>query len=450
MGAAPPRRSVSAAAVIACSLAVALLGVVIGRANTRAVLPAHLLGHPVVVLPALLDAAAQASLMALARELGAFGSVASAENAYEMRHEDIGEGLAHPANAAGGCDHAFLVPSRDGRRCILPGRVDVGRHYVMTGGVEGRKETHADLVSRAQSFIRYLFAPSAHAVTRELFASAPFLAAARAVCPQRDAAVLDAFQASIIIQVPGQTVPAHLDGVWFAGADRFHVPQWLLAVMAFSGLFRERFVDQVQLVAYFAPPGVGARRGGAFTHWADGAAVATPCTPGSGTAMDGSKTVHAAAVFEPAAAPPRLSKDAANVLSASDDGGWELRSDNATRARWPAAALRYSVVYRARCFASEAARDAFNDAQRAGSGLLDLEGGILAPLKDEAVRRGAAPSRAALDALPRLDLALKLVDAFVAYPKPAALPNYCALPLAFPRARWLARVIATVCPRQTT
>ena len=291
---------------------VLLVGTLIGRMFRPPSIPAHLTGHPVHVLSNLLDSDTQDSLLALARELGTFGSVTGAENTYEMRHEDIGEGIEHPARADGSCAHSFLLPSRDGKRCILPGRVDVGRHYVLTGGIEGRKEQHADLASRAQSFIRYIFAPQDHAVTRKLFNSTPFLKAAKAVCPQRD--TLDTFQASIIIQIPGQTVPAHLDGVWFRGADRFHIPQWLLAVMAFSGLFQENFIDQVQLVAYFAPHGVGERSGGQFTHWSSGRPEAVPCSPGSGSAMDGSKVIHAAAVFQPSAKPPRLNKDDVNEL----------------------------------------------------------------------------------------------------------------------------------------
>ena len=437
------------------SALVLLVGLLLGSALRAASIPAHLTQHEVLVMPSLLDADTQAGLMSLARELGTFGSVTGAENTYEMRHEDIGEGSENPAREDGSCAHPFLLPSRDGKRCILPGRVDVGRHYVLTGGIEGRKEQHTDLVSRAQSFIRYLFSPQDHAVTRALFNSTPFVSAARAVCPQRDSAVLDTFQASIIIQVPGQTVPAHIDGVWFRGADRFHVPQWLLAVMAFSGLFRDRFIDQVQIVAYFAPRHVGERSGGHFTQWTSGRPEAVPCSPGSGNAMDGSKVIHAAAVFQPSASPPRLNKDDVNALVFVDEsdsgeagGKWELRTNGVARGRWSPEDLRYSVVYRARCFPSEAARDAFNSAQRAGEGLLDLETQIIDPLKEELVRRGAASSRSVLDALPRLDLALKLLD-FVVYPTPDVFfpVNYCALSLKVP---WLQRVVDFLCPLRST
>jgi hypothetical protein len=47
--------------------------------------------------------------------------------------------------------------------------------------------------------------------------------------------------------VPGQTVAMHLDAPYFWGASRVSVPQWLLVSMVFSGLFQDKFVDQVQV-----------------------------------------------------------------------------------------------------------------------------------------------------------------------------------------------------------
>ena len=52
------------------------------------------------------------------------------------------------------------------------------------------------------------------------------------------------------MQLPWQTVAAHVDGAYFWGATRFQLPQWLLAAMVFSGRFADRFVNQVQVVAY--------------------------------------------------------------------------------------------------------------------------------------------------------------------------------------------------------
>ena len=419
-------------------------------------LPEHLLGHAVRAFPSLLPPRTRAALRAATRAFGELPGVSSAEAGYAMVHEHIGEGLDHPAApGGGGCAHAFLVPSSDGRACVLPGRIDVGRHYIATGGFEALKEQHAQLINRAQTFIRYVFDPLAHPVLASLFADAGFVAAARSVCPAGKP-VLDPFQTTLIAQVPGQTVPAHLDGVWFRGASRFTVPQWLLAVMQFSGLFAGRFVDQVQLVAYFHEwEDAGGARGGAFAHWSarDGSAAVLAPQPGSGTAMDGSKTVHAATLFEPGVAAPSLEKSQRHALIFNaTDATWALFSDGAPRGAayaWTEQQLRFSVVYRARCFGSEAERAAFAAALAAGEGVMDLEADILLPLMREAVRRRAAPSLESLQALPRLELGLKLLDVFVKYPAPphAWLPfNYCALPRLCPDLWMLARVVDWLCP----
>ena len=442
------------------AVAAAYLLILCSPSSSSSSLPAHLLAHPVRTFPALLSARTRAELMTLTRSLGELPGVTSAESGYAMTHEHIGEGLEHAALPDGTCAHPFLVPSADGRLCILPGRIDVGRHYVATGGHEALREQHSQLLDRVQSFIRYIFNPLEHAVTARLFADEAFLAAARSVCPA-DKRVLDPFQTTLIAQLPGQTVPAHLDGVWFQGASRFHVPQWLLAVMAFSGLFAERLVDQVQLVSYYHDwADSGGARGGAFVHWSarDGSVAALAPQPGSGSAMDGSKTVHAATLFEPGAAAPRLDKNQRHALvynaTAAAAAAWQLVSGGQSRGAahaWSEQQLRFSVVYRARCFRSERERADFAAALAAREGLMDLERDILLPLMREAARRRAAPSLEALQALPRLELAIKLLDVFVHYPTPAAPPwrlpfNYCALPRLFPGSRALAAAIDWLCP----
>jgi hypothetical protein len=47
----------------------------------------------------------------------------------------------------------------------------------------------------------------------------------------------------------------HLDAPYFWGASRVSVPQWLLVSMVFSGLFQDKFVDQVQVL--WLPPALG-------------------------------------------------------------------------------------------------------------------------------------------------------------------------------------------------
>ena len=40
------------------------------------------------------------------------------------------------------CDHPYLTPSKNGTMCVLPGRIDVGRHLILTGGARGLREPY--------------------------------------------------------------------------------------------------------------------------------------------------------------------------------------------------------------------------------------------------------------------------------------------------------------------
>jgi hypothetical protein len=133
--------------------------------------------------------------------------------------------------------------------------------------------------------------------------------------------------------------------------------------------------------------------------------------------------------------------------------------------------LRFSIVYRARCFSSEEERARYGAqlqrGRRPGSaagavenaapadevgeeedssssssssdGMLPLES-ILDRLIVDMVARGRARDRTALDAIPRLDLALALMGEYIRYPLPTAaaalLPwNYCVASKVLPA--WL-------------
>jgi hypothetical protein len=211
------------------------------------IIPNHLLGHEVKFFPTLLSNETRTDLMKLAQDLGAYPSVMNTESFYKMNHEHIGEG--EPIRPDGKCDHFLLMPSQDKTQCILPGRADVGKWYMSTGGTEGLKEQYEDLISRLNSFMFMILKPEENPTTLKLFNDENFIESAKSVCP-KDKQILDPFQTNIIVQVPGQTVATHVDGVYFKGATRFHVPQWLLAVMKFSGLFEDKFVHQIQVVAY--------------------------------------------------------------------------------------------------------------------------------------------------------------------------------------------------------
>jgi hypothetical protein len=471
----PSARTLAAAVVL---LAVAA-PILLKRLLRGPLPPPHLLGHPLLYEPGLVPPEVADALLERAKALRDFPTNVNDLSFYKTRHEHIGEAIP---SVNGSCAHPFLTPSIDRTLCVLPGRIDVGRAYVLSGGVEGLKESHPLLVTRVQSFGRYHFDLSSIPETAQLFSTPSFQRLAASVCPPH-ARVLDPFQFNFIAQVPGQTVAAHIDAPYFFGADRFHVPQWLLAVMVFSGLFQDRFVDQVQVVAYIhrweeeGEDKEGAGRAGQFVYWDDASGVpkSVPPSPLSGSGVDGSKVVHAAAVYRPDVRPPILDKSKPNVLrfvpddsSKGEDGGqgegdsqvgagggtegsWRLFSGDDLVRAYNTSDLRFSVVYRARCFESEERKAAFA-AQRRGD---EREGGDMLPLdvildtlKDDLVRRGraGAGSRAQLDALPRLDLALRLLDEYIRYPRShtAAVPvNYCAAKLVLPA--WAGRLLDLVC-----
>ena len=120
---------------------------------------------------------------------------------------------------------------------------------MLTGGALGLREKYDTIISRVQSFGAYHFNINSYAVVSRLFQvilelpviskpthlrrkisiwilchtivpvtytcctqDAKFVAAARKVCPAAKQH-LDPFQFNFIIQVPGQTVAMHIDGV---------------------------------------------------------------------------------------------------------------------------------------------------------------------------------------------------------------------------------------------
>jgi hypothetical protein len=378
---------------------------------------------------------------------------------YKTLHEHVGE--ARPM-VGGRCTDPLMVPNQNRSECVLAGRIDIGRHFILSGGPTlGLRESYESLVSRVQSFGRYMFDLSQFPEVRDLFDQPNFLALARRVCPA-DKQYLDPFQFNFILQLPGQTVAAHIDGVYFWGATRFQFPQWLLAAMVFSGRFKERFVDQVQVVAYLHDWDPSSRiKAGEFIHWAepaDGGASSSstgsagvaadddvpvksaifPPTPLAGSAIDGSKLVHAAEIYlgsETSPELPFIDKSKQNALvyeGPSDKGGWVLRSGDSDLQRYDTDDIRTSVVYRARCFkdSEEAAKYNGNGGPEAELMVLDE---VLRTLCDELVRRGALTSVDAGMRMDRRALSIKIIDTFIKYPLPArdvrVVPyNYCALP----------------------
>ena len=290
------------------------------------------------------------------------------------------------------------------------------------------------MISRIQSFGRYNFDFSQYDVVQELFRDPKFVKMAQDVCP-KNKQHLDAFQFNFIIQVPGQTVAAHIDGAYFWGATRFQFPQWLLAAMVYSGLWQDQFVDQVQIVAYYHDwSEVDIKDvGGRFFYWnqSDGKSFSIPPTSLAGSAVDGSKTVHAASVYRPDVSAPHLNKDHTNILEFVEGETWLLRASIGTSEErnytYHTRDLRMSVVYRARCFENEDRAELFQG--RGGPELLDLDS-ILKIFAKDLTQRGKLSHEDDIEHMPRLDLAMLIIKTYIQYPfsRISWFPfNFCAL-----------------------
>jgi len=400
----------------------------------RNLIPSHMLGHNVVDRPHFFSPDTTLALLDFVRS---FQTIPSSQRDAEFTkpsREDIGEATDMP------CTNPFLLPNRNRTKCVFPGRIDVGRHYIRSGGSEGAKETYETATSRLQSFLLYLFDWEKYKITKTLLEDAAFIELGKSVCPS-PTDVLDPFQLNLIAQVPGQTVATHIDGAYFWGATRFDFPQWLLAAMVFSGLFEKSFIHQVQIVGYFHQ-WEDSTRGGDFLFWntsSDKPLLARP-TSRSANAVDGSKTVHSAGVYMAGERPPLMPPTSLNDLVYNGDGTWSITSDGKVLRTYSEDMLRFSVVYRARCFPNEAERARYHAQTK--SDVMSLES-ILSVFQRDLKERGI---RSDFEGISPYDMGILILDTYITYPysPTAILPyNYCALPRLMP---WTAWLLSPICP----
>lgn len=424
-------------------------------------IPEHLLNHPVFVKENLIPPSIGEELIDLIKAIGedqykGFPTNAADTLFYKTEHDHVGEAV--PLTSTGRCDHPYLIPNNDRTLCTLAGRIDIGRHLILTGGARGLREPYEKIISRVQSFGVYHFDLSSYDVVNKLFENPSFVDVAKKVCPA-DKQFLDPFQFNFIIQVPGQTVSTHVDGVYFWGASRFQFPQWLLAAMKFSGFWEDLFIHQVQVVGYlhrWKPKDSGANNfenddDGSFVYW-DTSAVEPKVVrpfPLSGSVVDGSKTAHAASVYRMSADIPYIDKSKRHWLrKAKREDRWTLSNqvDGILR-NYTYNDLRISMVYRGRCFKDQAEVDRFRSqlhGKDGEDGRIPLDDVLNTFLKD-LIKKGQIPKGSSLASLDRLNLALKIIDTYIKYPLPAGplVPwNYCALPRIMP---WLGGVMSMVC-----
>jgi len=173
-----------------------------------------------------------------------------------------------------------------------------------------------------------------------------FIRAARAL-HDREVVVPAIVYANVML--PGQELAVHTDVPEFRGLDRKVVPQWFLVAMHHSGLFDDYRLPIATAVAYF-----GETHGGDLVYWPDGIAAAPQrfaTRHNTAIVLDTDSVFHGVAPTDARAPLPPL--PLGTTLTRAGDH-WELRHESGeVYAQYDWFALRFSVSWKAYCFADE-------------------------------------------------------------------------------------------------
>ncbi len=290
----------------------------------------------------------------------------------------------------------------------LAQRHDAVMNFIESGGRFGRRESLQVLAARTNYFREtYAYGERVMIDGIEPFLRHPgFVDAARAV---HGRPVIEPAIVYANILIPGQELAVHTDVPEFRGANRKRFPQWLMVVMHHSGLFDDWRMPIVTGVAWF-----GCCRGGAFAFYpagAEGPPVALPARHNTAILLDTDSVFHG--VDRVGDGEPMAPLRPGMSLVFDGDDRWSLRmgSDAVAAYRW--ADLRFSISWKAYCFADEAERRAW----REHSDDLELDR-ILDRLLEDLRRRG----RVRGDRPEATELALIMIGEYVRFPPPASPP----------------------------
>lgn len=183
--------------------------------------------------------------------------------------EDNGVDTAGEAQQLGhvDCKHPFMTLNPQRTMCHFSNRLDVGMHFVKTGGFNGHIEYLDKMVARILPFRKRLIQQQSNAYSSYVnlkklkeFNTPEFHKTANSICADNNAELFDKtkldsivneiFQLDVLLMLPGQELPMHLNVPYFWGADRNNFPHWLLVVMKNSKLFEEIFIPQVQGISW--------------------------------------------------------------------------------------------------------------------------------------------------------------------------------------------------------
>ena len=291
----------------------------------------------------------------------------------------------------------------------LAQRYDAAVNFVRTGGRFGRKGEPKSMLAARTNYFRetYAYGEEVDAPGIVGFYRHERLIDAARELHGRDVVVPAIVYANMLL--PGQELAVHTDVPEFRGANRKVVPQWLLVVAQHSGLFDAWRMPICTVISYF-----GGGKGGELAYYPDGA-LGPPQTyaPKHNTAMvlDTDVVFHGVdRVLGDESAITRLRPGMR--LHYEGDDRWTVRDGDSVLSSHGTDEIRYSISWKAYCFADDAERRAWDD----HSDDLTLEM-ILSGLVEDLCDRGvlSSPDHGLSDE----DLGKLLIETYVKFPAPA-------------------------------
>ena len=291
----------------------------------------------------------------------------------------------------------------------LAQRHDALSNFLRTGGRTGNpaQDDLATLGARTNYFreeYAYGLEPKIDGIQPFLHHEA-FVEAARAVHPGRP--VVEPAIAFANLMVPGQELAVHTDVPEFRGCNRKVMPQWLLVAMHHSGLFEEHRMPIATGISWFHDC-----EGGELAYWPDGPdAPARQHQVRRNTALvlDTDSVFHGVdriASELPEMAPLRPGMR----LEPTGAGRWAVRDGEDVVATYEWDELRYSVSWKAYCFADEEEQRTWRE--HADDLSLDV---VVDRLVEDLRARGELGDAVPVDPT----LALLIIDTYIRFPAPA-------------------------------
>jgi hypothetical protein len=356
-------------------------------------------------------------------------------------------------------------------------------HFVKTGGFNGHIEYYERMVARIIPFRkRFIIQSSPHNYNSflnlrklEEFNKPEFIDKVNTICAdsaafkhrnvKKNSIVSEMFQLDLLLLLPGQELPMHLNVPYFWQADRNTFPQWLLVLMKRSKLFNNMFIPQVQGMnwlnldeKFVLPEGDYVDLngdGGDFyfypylpNFFKDSESgkehktyenvekyIILKSKPNSVILLDGAQVIHGIDRYKPNQHPPLYSHSHQYTIKFDKKTQlWYLYDLESTLlTTYYKEEPKLMVVWNAHCFANEAERVKFHDYDKRQE--LSLEQ-VIKVFKDDLRERSRLPS----ESIEPLDLWTIALKEYLKYPVNTHQQNstifginYCLLPNIVPK-----------------